>query len=91
MINWCKCLALSLVAALFCLTPTWIFLGIRRLADPEGFWQELAVGIIGYVVLGGFQVLCLVGFVFALVLIWGWVKENLDEDKLRRPKTKTRA
>ena len=46
------------------LIPTWIYLFIRWVADPVGFWQELAIIIICMVVMGWLQVLLAFGGFF---------------------------
>lgn len=38
------------------LIPTWIYLIIRWIADPVGFWQEMAIVIICMIVIGWLQV-----------------------------------
>ena len=50
--------------------PTWIFLLIRMLMSPEGYWQELALGIVGLWVLGGFQLLALIILLIVLAGVW---------------------
>ena len=46
------------------LIPTWLYLLIRWMAGPEGFWQELAIVIICMVVIGWLQVILAFGAVF---------------------------
>jgi len=52
------------------LIPTWIYLLIRVISDPAGFWQELAILLICMVVMGWFQVLLAFGgFFLTMALI----------------------
>jgi len=52
------------------LIPTWIYLGIRWLFGPEGFWQELAIFIICAAVIGWLQViLAIAAFVLTVSII----------------------
>ncbi|OGL95726.1 hypothetical protein A2348_03805 [Candidatus Uhrbacteria bacterium RIFOXYB12_FULL_58_10] len=44
---------LSLVALVLALIPTWMFVWVRSFASPDGFWQELALGVAGVYVAGG--------------------------------------
>ena len=43
------------------LIPFWIYLIIRMIASPTGFWQELAIIVICGVVIGWLQVILAVG------------------------------
>ena len=38
------------------LVPTWIYLGVKFLMSPEGFWQNLILLILGLYFLGFCQV-----------------------------------
>lgn len=61
----------TVVIAFLALIPTWIFLGAREIAEPQGFWQELAFGTLGFWVLGSAQ------FVFGLIgIVVGFVYFN---------------
>ncbi len=60
----------SLLVFAFTFIPLWIWLGTRSLANPEGFWQEIAIGALGLLFLGGLQLIGLVFFVSLLMLIW---------------------
>lgn len=64
-------LGVTLLATVVAFVPAWIFLGIRSLAAPEGFWQNLALGVAGFWVLGGFQLFFLIALVIFLVEVWG--------------------
>ena len=63
------------VVWLVALTPTWLYLGIRFLLGPEGFWQNLVLFGIGALILGSLQ---FVLFLFGLFITWG----VLDDPKL---------
>ncbi len=73
---------LSLLAVLIGLIPAWVFLGVRALAEPEGFWQELALGLVGMFFLGAMQLIFLVGL--AIMLAWIWSETEDDVDIIRR-------
>jgi len=64
----------ALFVWLVVLIPTWLYLGVRLLVEPVGFWQELAVLTIFAVVIGWAQfLLFLGGVIFTVSLIF----ENL--------------
>lgn len=50
----------SLIISGVALIPTWLFLFIRHLANPEGFWQNLVMFGIGFWTLGFIQLVCLI-------------------------------
>lgn len=79
-----KGVLLSIVAFAACGSPLWVFLGVRSMADPEGFWQELAMGVVGYLVLGTFQLIGLAVLILIMILVWSWVMSNIDDLKRRR-------
>lgn len=54
-----------IIAWVVCFLPTWIFLGIRYLAAPEGFWQNIVLFGLGVWFLGGLQIL---GFIVAVII-----------------------
>jgi hypothetical protein len=54
----------------FCGIPTWIWLSIRTITNPEGFWQEFALGILGVWLLGGLQVALLIIFLALILMLW---------------------
>ena len=43
------------------LIPFWIYLAIRWISDPAGFWQELAIVVICMVVIGWLQAILAFG------------------------------
>lgn len=51
------------------LIPTWLYLGVRFLIDPFGFWQELAVFVIFAVVIGWAQFFLLIGGIILTVVL----------------------
>ncbi len=53
---------LILVGGLIALLPTWVYLLIQHIANPQGFWQHLVMVGLGLWVLGGIQ--------FVLLLLW---------------------
>lgn len=60
----------SLLVLVVALIPTWLYLGIRFLMEPTGFWQEMAVAGCGLVFLGGVQLILLVVAIAAWLAIW---------------------
>ena len=60
----------SLVVTFFLLIPTWIYLLAHYFTQPNGFWQELALGVIGLWVLGGIQFFFLMLLVVSCIKIW---------------------
>lgn len=50
--------------------PTWVWLTIRYLAEPNGFWQEAVVFGLGLYVLGAAQIGLLVIAVIISVIMW---------------------
>lgn len=51
-------------------TPTWIFLLVRNLLDPHGFWQKFLVLGVGVYFLGGLQIICLIVVIALTVVLW---------------------
>jgi len=45
-----------------CLSPTWIWLAATYIFSPIGFWQNFVMLGLGVYVLGGLQILLLVGW-----------------------------
>jgi hypothetical protein len=63
-------LFMSVVLTLICGIPTWLFLGIRYLSGPEGFWQNFALIII-YIWIGGvFQFILFFIWISGLLALW---------------------
>jgi hypothetical protein len=54
-----KALATIVVGAL-ALSPTWIYLGIKNMLDPQGFWQNFVLIGAGFWILGGLQILLII-------------------------------
>ena len=59
------CLVIWAVA----LIPFWLYLISRWIANPEGFWQELAIIVISMVVIGWLQVILAIGASFLSLAI----------------------
>jgi len=52
------------------LIPTWLYLLVRMIAGPEGFWQELAILVICAIVVGWLQViLAIIAFVLTFAIL----------------------
>ena len=60
---------IALLGFIVCGIPAWIFLGVRALVAPQGFWQEMVLGTLGVWVLGGLQVVGIVIFLFLLLFL----------------------
>lgn len=61
---------LSALIAALSLTPFWIFLLVKNLLDQHGFWQKFLVLGVGVYFLGGLQIICLVGALALLFMLW---------------------
>lgn len=57
-------------ALLVCAWPVWMYLGVRHLAAPEGFWQEMFLVGIGIWALGSLQVLFLAIAIVWVLFVW---------------------
>jgi hypothetical protein len=55
-------------------TPLWIYFWVHHMLNPQGFWQQIALGGIGLLTLGSIQ-LCLL-FVFVVITITVWTTET---------------
>jgi hypothetical protein len=51
---------LTVVVFVAMLVPTWLYLLVRFLLSPEGFWQNMIVLSIGVYLLGAIQLILLV-------------------------------
>lgn len=51
-------------------TPTWFWLLVKSLMEPEGFWQNLVVYGVGFYFLGGIQLVLLIGLIAFSIIIW---------------------
>ena len=58
---------LSIISAIIALIPVWVFIGIRILLSPKGFWQNFFLLGLGIWSLGIIQIILLV-----LLGIWLW-------------------
>lgn len=63
-------LLIQVVLVLTAGIPTWLILAGRYLAEPTGFWQNLVVFGIGFYLLGGIQLIFLVGLLGLSFLLW---------------------
>jgi hypothetical protein len=65
---------LALIATVFiwvlALIPTWIFLGVKSFANPEGFWQNIVLLGVGVWVLGGIQMVFVIGGLAVSFSVW---------------------
>lgn len=61
---------MSVVGLLIAGLPTWFFLGLRSMAAPEGFWQELVFTGLGLWFLGGLQFVFFVIYIALMVSVW---------------------
>lgn len=69
---------LALLATLaIALAPTWFYLTVRMFAEPDGFWQELALGVAAVWVLGSIQLVCVFVWIFAAFFIWSLVEDSV--------------
>ncbi|MDB5194099.1 MAG: hypothetical protein JWN50_113 [Parcubacteria group bacterium] len=50
--------------------PTWLFLLIKHLANPTGFWQNLVLYGLGFWVGGAIQLLLLIAVAAFSFIIW---------------------
>lgn len=66
-----------LVALAIALIPTWFFLTVRTFAEPDGFWQELALGVVAVWVLGSIQFVCVILWIVAVFFIWNVVEDSI--------------
>ncbi len=60
----------SLVVLVVGLVPVWIYLIVRLLLTPNGFWQELVLVGLGVWVLGSIQVILFIVLLILLFAIW---------------------
>lgn len=63
-------LGLLILAGTF--MPVYVFLIVRHLLAPNGFWQELVLSGLGYVFLGGWQI--------AFAMVGGYLLWRLSQD-----------
>lgn len=50
--------------------PTELYFLIRWVAEPEGFWQELALAGVGLFFLGFIQLVLAFAFIYWLFMVW---------------------
>lgn len=78
MLLWMKRILVGIPMFLVTFIPVWVYVGARILLQPEGFWQELALGAVGIFALAGLQVMFLIGAFFAGIWLyteWDWLDE----------------
>lgn len=61
---------LTLAAVVVTFIPVWVFLAVRHVLHPAGFWQNLATGVAGVALLGGIQIFLIVLCVVFLHFLW---------------------
>ena len=60
----------SLIATIICFIPLWMFLGVKLLLKPTGFWQSFVIYGAGIYFLGFIQLLLIVALSVLILLIW---------------------
>lgn len=60
----------SIVVFLLAFLPVWVYLLIRHLISPTGFWQNLALIIVMLLSLWPIQLFLLIILLKCLVVIW---------------------
>lgn len=73
----------SVLAVVVALIPTWVFLAARAFFAPDGFWQELALGVVGLTFLGVIQLVLVVVLVAFLFVVWNAFADGIP--RARRP------
>ena len=63
-------LAISVVTFVVFFIPTWVFIFGWYLLNPSGFWQKLALGFSGILMLGSMQFILATFFLAFLLKIW---------------------
>jgi len=59
----------GIIIWMIALIPTWIFICIRWLINPEGFWQELALIVAAFIVMGWLQGILLIFCIYATIFL----------------------
>ena len=70
MIKFLVRILLQVIVVLITPIPLWIFMGVRGILNPTGFWQNLVVSGLGLYFLGTAQLFMLVLGIIASVIIW---------------------
>lgn len=73
-----KGVAAILIVLAIALVPAWFYLAIRTFAEPDGFWQELALGVVAVWVLGSIQFVFLILGVIVAFYIWSVVEDEIS-------------
>ena len=60
----------SVIALAVCLWPAWLYLWVKSMLVPVGFWQNLVMLVGGVYLLAGFQIIFVAIFGMALWVIW---------------------
>ena len=63
-------LLVSILVWVVALIPLWIFLSIKTLANPQGFWQNFVLSGLGIYVLGAIQTVLLITGLAVTVIVW---------------------
>jgi O-antigen ligase len=58
------------IGSLIAFIPVYIFLFLRYLLSPTGFWQKLAFGALGIWLLGSIQLILLISLAVWLWFVW---------------------
>jgi hypothetical protein len=58
------------LVTLGCYIPLWIYLFLRFIFNPEGFWQNFVLFGVGLYIFGGLQIILIVVWLLFLVAIW---------------------
>ena len=69
-------LILSLVSFVLCFIPTWLYLLVKWILSPEGFWQNIILFGVGVWILGSIQVILFIIFIYLLIRIWSEVGKD---------------
>lgn len=67
--NWLIKTVLIVVCTILALAPTWFYLFVRWLAEPNGFWQEFVLGLVFLIPLGFVQFIGIIIWVIVVIAI----------------------
>jgi len=63
-------LIISIFSFIVALIPFWTFWGVRTLAQPEGFWQNIFVFGLGFYFGGAMQIILLIFWIVFILTVW---------------------
>jgi RsiW-degrading membrane proteinase PrsW (M82 family) len=75
---------MTVIAVAVAFIPLWLFLAVRTFASPEGFWQNLALGVVGIFFLGGVQL-------FAIIFLLMFLAQAVWAGPIRRSRVQIRT